>query len=103
VANKRPGRSGNTAKPKRPVRAVRAESPVAPLDAEDIAMARLQAKLRKAEAIPMPSRGRDTRLSRTILRLPREMLTRVRERARREQISVSEVVEASLERYLRSS
>jgi hypothetical protein len=75
---------------------------VVPLDAEDIAMARLQAHLRKAEAIRAPGRRRDAQLSRTILRLPREMLQRVRERARREQVSMSDVVEAALERYLRS-
>jgi hypothetical protein len=75
---------------------------VVPLDAEDIAMARLQAHLRKAEAIRTPSRRRDALLSRTTLRLPREMLQRVRERARREEATISEVVEVALERYLRS-
>jgi predicted HicB family RNase H-like nuclease len=75
---------------------------VVPLDAEDIAMARLQAHLRKAETIRAPGRRRDARLSRTTLRLPLEILQRVREQARREQVSMSEVVEAALERYLRS-
>jgi predicted HicB family RNase H-like nuclease len=71
------------------------------VDAEDIAMARLQAHLRKAEAIRAPGR-RNALLSRTTLRLPREILQRIRERARREQVSISEVVEAALEQYLRS-
>ena len=103
MANKRPGRSGGRApEPRRPARAVRPDGPVVPLDAEDIAMARLQAHMRKAEAIRAPNRRRDADLSRTTLRLPREMLQRVRELARREQVSISEVVEASLERYLRS-
>jgi predicted HicB family RNase H-like nuclease len=75
---------------------------VVPLDAEDIAMARLQAHLRKAEAIRAPGRRRTAQVSRMTLRLPREILQRVRERARREQVSMSEVVEAALERYLRS-
>jgi hypothetical protein len=75
---------------------------VVPLDAEDIAMARLQAHLRKAEAIRTPGRRRGTTTARTTLRLPREMLNSVRDRARREGATVSEVVEAALERYLRS-
>ncbi len=101
MASKQPGRSGNKrSRSKRPMRSG-GEPPVVPLDAEDIAMARLQAKLRKAEAIPVPDR--DARLSRTILRLPGEMLKRLRERARRERTSISAIVRASLERYLRSS
>jgi predicted DNA binding CopG/RHH family protein len=73
---------------------------VVPLDAEDIAMARLQAHLRKTETIRVPSRRR-TPLSRTTLRLPREMLQRVRDQARREGATISKVVEVALERYLR--
>ena len=103
MANKRPGRSGGmTSQPRRPARAGRPNGPVVPLDAEDIAMARLQAHLRKAEAIRVPSRRPSARLSRTTLRLPREMLRHVRERARREGATISEVVEVALERYLRS-
>lgn len=64
-------------------------------------MARLQAHLRKAEAIRAPSRRQAT-LSRTTLRLPREMLQHVRDRARREGATISEVVEVALRRYLRS-
>jgi len=75
---------------------------VVPLDAEDIAMARLQVHLRKAEAIRAPNRRRGTPLSRTTLRLPREMLQQVRDRARRQGATISEVVEVALERYLRS-
>ena len=66
-------------------------------------MARLQAHLRKAEAIPVPNRRGGALLSRTTLRLPHEMLEHVRDRARREGSTVSEVVEIALERYLRSS
>jgi len=65
-------------------------------------MARLQANLRRAEAIRAPNRGGGIPLSRTTLRLPREMLQHVRDRARRQGVTVSEVMEAALERYLRS-
>lgn len=102
MANKRPRRSGGKApQPGRTGRAGGPKGPVVPLDAEDIAMARLQAHLRKAEAIRAPGRRRGTPLSRTTLRLPREMLQHVRDRARREGSTVSEVVEVALERYLR--
>jgi len=102
VANKRPRRSGGKlSQPRRPARANRSRALVVPLDAEDIAMARLQAHLRKTEAIPAPSRRRSTPLGRTTLRLPREMLQHVRDRARREGSTISEVVEVALQRYLR--
>lgn len=64
-------------------------------------MARLQAHLRKTETIGTPGRRQGLPLSRTTLRLPREMLQHVRDRARREGSTVSEVVEVALERYLR--
>jgi hypothetical protein len=65
-------------------------------------MARLQAHLRKAEAIRAPSRPRDA-LGRTTVRLPQETLQQVRDRARREGGTVSDVVAAALRRYLRPS
>jgi 3-dehydroquinate synthase class II len=102
VATKRPRRSGKASQPSRAGGARQLKSLVVPLDAEDIAMARLQAHLRKAEAIRAPIRSGGTPLSRTTLRLPREMLQQVRDQARREGTSVSEVVEVALERYLRS-
>lgn len=99
MAKERPVRSGGrTAGPRR---IGRPKPPVAPLDAEDIAMARLQADLRKAEAIRAPSRRR-ARLSRTTLRLPREVLQQLRWRARREERTMAEVVAAALRRYLES-
>jgi hypothetical protein len=76
---------------------------VVPLDAEDIAMARLQAHLRKTEAVRVPDRRGGTTLARTTVRLPREMIQHLRNRARRDGATVSEVVEVALERYLRSS
>lgn len=65
-------------------------------------MARLQAHLRKAEAIRGSSRQYGTPLSRTTLQLPRDMLQQLRERARCEGSTVSKVVEVALGRYLRS-
>jgi len=64
-------------------------------------MARLQAHLRKTETIRTPDR-RGPAMSRTTLRLPRELLQHVRDRARREGSTVSEVVEVALASYLRS-
>ena len=81
----------------------RPRSPVVPLDAEDIAMARLQAHLRRTEAIRAPGSRRAPALTRTTLRLPQEMLRKVRDRARQEGATISQLVEMALERYLRSS
>ena len=73
-----------------------------PLDAEDIAMARLQAHLRRTETIRTPGSRGFPALARTTLRLPHEILRKVRDRARRECATISLVVERALERYLRS-
>lgn len=65
-------------------------------------MARLQAHLRRTEAIRTPGdRGLPT-LARTTLRIPHKLLRKVRDRARREGGTISLVVERALERYLRS-
>lgn len=98
VAKKRPGRkSGSLGAGKRRA------SPVVPLDAEDIAMARLQAHLRRTEAIRTPAIRGVPALTRTTLRLPHEILRKVRNRARQEGATISQLVELALERYLRSS
>jgi len=98
VAKNRPGRKSGLAGASR-----RPTGPVVPLDAEDIALARLQVQLRRTEAIRVPgSRGVPT-LTRTTLRLPREMLRKVRDRARQEGATISQVVEVALERYLKSA
>jgi hypothetical protein len=72
-----------------------------PLDAEDIALARLQAELRKREAVPAPPRAAGR--GRTTIRLPHAMLARLRARARRDRTTLSQVVEAALERHLKNA
>lgn len=74
---------------------------VGSLDAEDIALARLQADLRKAEAIHTATRPA-TALRRTTVRLPAALLARLRERAKRDSASPSQIVEKALLRFLRS-
>jgi ribbon-helix-helix CopG family protein len=80
----------------------RLRNAVLPLDAEDIAMARLQAHLRNSETIQLPTRSRAAALSRTWVRLPEAMLRRVRDRARHSGLSLSDIVEAALTRYLKA-
>ena len=75
---------------------------VVSLDAEDIALARLQASQRRAEAIQTAPRATVPRLGRTTVRLPDDLLARGRDRAEREGATFSEIVARSLERYLRS-
>jgi hypothetical protein len=75
---------------------------VVALDAEDIALARLQASLRRAEAIQAAPRPTTPLLGRTTVRLPADLLTRGRDRAEREGATFSEIVARSLTRYLRS-
>jgi predicted DNA binding CopG/RHH family protein len=72
------------------------------LDAEDIALARLQAHLRRAETIQSPPRSTAPTARRTTLRLPDALVLRLRERARREGMTPSEVVQRALENFLRS-
>jgi len=63
-------------------------------------MARLQAHLRKAEAIRGPQRPSASLLTRTTVRLSLETLQQVRNRARREGTTISKIVGLALERYL---
>ena len=72
------------------------------LDAEDIALAHLQEHLRRTETIhaAVPSAAAAPR--RTTVRLPAVLLARLRERAKRDGVTPSEVVEEALERLLRS-
>ena len=75
---------------------------VVSLDAEDIAMARLQASLRRAETIQAAPRAAAPHLCRTTVRLPADLLKRGRDLAERESATFSEIVARALERLLRS-
>ena len=75
---------------------------VGSLDAEDIAMARLQAQLRRSETIQAPARPTASRPRRTTVQLPDSLLARLRDRARRDGATSSAIVERALERFLRS-
>lgn len=75
---------------------------IASLDAEDIAMARLQASLRRAETIQAAPRAAASHLGRTMIRLPADLLKRGRDRAEREGATFSAIVARALERFLRS-
>jgi len=74
---------------------------VASLDAEDIAMARLQAQVRRTETIQAPARPEASHPRRTTVQLPDALLARLRDRARRDGTTASTVVERALERFLR--
>ncbi len=74
-----------------------------PVDAEDIAMARLQAQLRQTETIQASRRRANQPLwRRTTIQLPLQLLEQARDRAHRDELSVSEVVRTALERYLKA-
>jgi hypothetical protein len=75
---------------------------VVSLDAEDIAMARLQASLRRAETIQAAPRAVVSDLGRATVRLSADLLKRGRDRAERERATFSEIVARALERFLRS-
>jgi hypothetical protein len=75
---------------------------VVSLDAEDIAMARLQASLRRAETIQAAPRAAASQLGRTTVRMPADLLMRGRDRAEREGATFSEIVARALEYFLRS-
>jgi len=111
-ANAREGRTGKTRKTLRPrpnksgkglLPSTRPGAPagVVYLDAEDIAMARLHASLRRAEAIPAEVPVAATGLGRITVRLSRDLLNRTRDRAARDGATVSEVIAHALERFLR--
>ncbi len=82
--------------------ASRLRESVVGLDAEDIALARLQAKLRRVETIQTSRPAPAPVLGRVTLRLPNELIARARGRAEREGASVSEIVQQALERLLRA-
>lgn len=80
----------------------RLRNAVLSMDAEDIAMVRLQAHLRRTETIQVPARPRAPIQARTWVQLPGEMLQRLRDRARHAGVGLSDIVEAALARYLKT-
>lgn len=68
-----------------------------PVDAEDIALARLQADVRQSEEIQATTRHRQDGAG-----LPADLLDKARQRARRDRVPLSQVIQAALERYLRT-
>jgi hypothetical protein len=87
---------------RRPALDSRLRDAVASLDAEDIAMARLQAQVRRTETIQAPARPTASRARRTTVQLSDALLARLRDRARRDGATASAIVERALERFLRS-
>jgi predicted DNA binding CopG/RHH family protein len=71
-------------------------------DAEDIALARLQAQLRKSETIQAPPLA-PTVSRRVTLRLPGPLVERLRIRARRDGLTLSDLIGKAAERFLRSA
>ncbi len=100
MKNGRSARGGGTAAG-RPSRGKRPRDAVATLDAEDIALARLQAQLRKSEEVHPPQGTGEPSPGRTTISLPADVLRRLRERARREGRRPSQIVEAALAQYLK--
>ncbi len=92
---------GNRTSAARSARRKKPRPVVATLDAEDIALARLQAQLRKSEAVHPPSAPRKPLRRRMTISLPAEMLDRLRERARRRGLRPSQVIEAAVAQHLK--
>ncbi len=92
---------GDRAARGRLARSTRPGHALATLDAEDIALARLQAHLRKTEAVHPPSGSDKSSRGRTTISLPAELLRRLRERARQEGLRPSQIVEAALTQHLK--
>jgi hypothetical protein len=88
------------ASPPRSGKGSRLRDAVISLDAEDIAMARLQASMRRAETIQAAPPAAASPLGRTTVRLPADLLKRGRGRAKRERATFSEIVAQALERFL---
>jgi len=73
------------------------------LDAEDIALAHLQAHLRETETIQASPRPGGGAVIRVTVRLPAPLATRLKTRARRDGVPVSDLVARALDRFLRSA
>ena len=68
------------------------------LDAEDIALARLQAQLRRKETL---AQAPGAAVGRAMVRLPASLLARTKRRAQQEGVALSEIVQRALETFLR--
>ena len=95
------GRPPRTAA-RRPTGRSRLREAVVSLDAEDIALARLQAQLRRTETIHAAAPSAVAAPRRTTVCLSVALLARLRDRAKRDGVTASEVVEEALQRFLRS-
>jgi predicted DNA binding CopG/RHH family protein len=73
------------------------------LDAEDIALARLQAQLRKREAVRSQTAPAASAPRRVTLRLPELLIERLRARARRDGTTLSGLAGKAMEHFLRSA
>ncbi len=69
-----------------------------PLDAEDVALASLEAKVRAEEA--QPKLGQAEAPSGLAVRLPRAMILRLRAQAAERNVTASKLVELALAQYL---
>ncbi len=68
------------------------------LDAEDIALARLQVELRRKETL---AQAPGAAVGRAMIRLPAGLLARTKRRAQQEGVAISEIVQRALETFLR--
>jgi hypothetical protein len=85
-------------RPAPPDPAVALPEAVPSLDAEDIALARLQAQLRRKETLTPPRGGA---LARAMIRLPTGLLAKAKRRAQQDGVPLSEIVQRALEKFLR--
>ena len=102
-ANARATRTNTTAARRPDPRPSKSRRALLPVDAEDLAMERLQAALRETEAGPAsPGRAARPALRRASVMLPLPLLERARSRASREAATLSDLVRRLLEQYLAS-
>jgi len=102
-ANARAPRKQTATKRRQDPRPQKSRQTLLPVDAEDIAMARLQAQLRETEATPAsPRTAARPALRRATVMLPPPLLDRARAHASRSATTFSELVRRLLEQYLAS-
>ncbi len=98
IPKSKPGPNRARGRPDVSGQAVELSEAVPSLDAEDIALARLQAQLRRKEALA-PAQGGT--LTRAMIRLPSGLLTQAKRRAQHDGVTLSEIVQRALETLLR--